>query len=155
MLKKASARRKYKQWTQPVITSYPSTNGFSKPVLSNTLMFLKKQNRKIPAEGECVTACVQDCLLTCCNVPWVCVKERQIKKGQWVGEWKVRTEENEQWKQAEGEQTGELAEQRQKAWKVLHVCWFPALSGPCQPVIYGTETGSSLLCQLCIVTTDS
>lgn len=27
-----------------------------------------------------MTACVQDCLLTCCNVPWVCVKERQIKK---------------------------------------------------------------------------
>ena len=25
----------------------------------------------------------------------------------------------------------------------------------CQPVIYGTETGSSLLCQLSIVTTDS
>lgn len=39
--------------------------------------------------------------------------------------------------------------------QVLHVCWFPALSGPCQAVIYGTETGSSLCCQLSIVTTDS
>lgn len=39
--------------------------------------------------------------------------------------------------------------------RVLHVCRFPALSGPCQPVIYGTETGSSLRCQLSIVTTDS
>lgn len=84
------------------------------------------------------------------------VKERQLKKKKKkrdrAGEWKVKTEENEQWKPAEGEQKGELAEQRQK---VLHVCWFPALSGPCQPVIYGTQTGSSLLCQLCIVTADS
>lgn len=46
-----------------------------------------------------MTACVQDCLLTCCNVPWVCVKERQIKKGTVSGgmegedrrEWAVET----------------------------------------------------------------
>lgn len=47
--------------------------------------------------------------------------------------------------------TAEKTENKQ----VLHVWWFPALSGPCQPVIYGTETGSSLRCQLSIVTTDS
>lgn len=45
-----------------------------------------------------MTTCVQDCLLTFCNVPWVSVKERQIKKGQSRGmegedrrEWAVET----------------------------------------------------------------
>lgn len=35
------------------------------------------------------------------------MKERQIKNRQGAGEWKVKTEENEQWKRAEGEQKGE------------------------------------------------
>lgn len=59
----------------------------------------------------------------------VCGRETDKKKKQTerAAEWKVKTEENEQWKQAEGEQEGELAERRHK---VLHVCWFPACQAP-------------------------
>ena len=57
----------------------------------------------------------------------VCERETDKKKKDRAGEPKVKTEEKEQWNQAEGEQKGELAEQRQK---VLHVCWFPACQAP-------------------------
>lgn len=80
------------------------------------------------------------------------MKERQIKKkGQSRG---TEGEDRREGAVEPGRGRAEGGTGRAETESVACVL-VPSLSGSCQPVIYGTETGSSLLCQLRIVTTDS
>ena len=123
--------------------------------------------QKSAAKGKCVSTCVCWHAAMCNKCVWK--RGRETDKGKtgrgkggdsyWQRErererkreWKIKTEK----RVSSGKRGREEKEKGTESKRVLHVCWFPALSGPCQPVIYGTETGSSLRCQLSIVTTDS
>ena len=172
LLDKPRIRRKHKLqtcmhteslWTHII---HQKLTDFSKPGLSNTLMQRVAPPKKVLQKAS-VWAHVSADMLRC--VISVCEREgeRQIKERQGEGregtrtdrerererkrEWKIKTEK----RVSSGKRGREEKEKGTESKRVLHVCWFPALSGPCQPVIYGTETGSSLRCQLSIVTTDS
>lgn len=128
MLKKTRAKRKYKQGTEPVITSYPSTDAFSKPVLSNTLAFKKKKTPTQPRRRVCDCMCPRLSADILQRAMSVCEREtdkKGKKKKERAGEWKVKTEENEQWKQAEGEQRGDWQSRARK-------CCMCVGSQPCQ-----------------------
>lgn len=125
MLKKTRAKRKYKQWTEPVITSHPSTDGFSKLVLSNTLMF-KKTKRKTtqPCRRVCDYMCpglsadILQCAMSVC--------ERETDK--------KRTEQgNGRWRQKRMSSGNRQRESRRGNWQSRdRKCCMCVGSQPCQ-----------------------
>lgn len=154
MLKKTRAKRKYKQWAEPVITSYPSTDGFSKPVPSNTLMFRKKQ--KTPTQpcrrGVCVwlhvsrTVCWHSA--TCHECLW--------KRDSWK---KEGTEQgNGRWRQKRMSSGNRQRESRRGNWQSRGTkCCMCVGSQPCQapvsrwfmaPRLGAASSASSALLQL-------